>query len=299
MKAYRSLFRRVRGQALDTVFAHFYAIKIDPSRADYIPANYDRPFRMVAEKTSDGYAAWQFHQPRFQHKHRMSDVPKLRNYLDYTFVRLNELEQTHPGKHFRYSADQERVCFNTGLQNKHGADLLATFVRYKERPGAPERISPDWVFKGCYAPNDLNYRSYFGTDVPEIAWYSTNSRDFIFDLTYQLQRDVFDHLFERAKERAGMPNAHDEIVRTYLRGALENLVPKIKRNYKLRFRFIASKKSVCRYCCLLFRRTIQTRYLVSLLTGEKRQGAIGSKRFSIWIRPIFLRALLHGQIENG
>lgn len=233
MKAYRSLFRRVRGQALDTVFAHFYAIKIDPSRADYIPADYDRPFRMVAEKTSDGYAAWQFHQPRFQHKHRMSDVPKLRNYLDYTFVRLNELEQTHPGKHFRYSADQERVCFNTGLQNKHGADLLATFVRYKERPGAPERISPDWVFKGCYAPNDLNYRSYFGTDVPEIAWYSTNSRDFIFDLTYQLQRDVFDHLFERAKERAGMPNAHDEIVRTYLRGALENLVPKIKRNYKI------------------------------------------------------------------
>jgi hypothetical protein len=48
-----------------------------------------------------------------------------------------------------------------------------------------------------------------------------------------LERDVFDHLFERAKERAGLPNAPDEVVRNYLRGALENLVPKIKRNYKV------------------------------------------------------------------
>ena len=30
-----------------------------------------------------------------------------------------------------------------------------------------------------------------------------------------------------------MPNAPDEVVRNYLRGALENLLPKIRRNYKV------------------------------------------------------------------
>ncbi len=35
------------------------------------------------------------------------------------------------------------------------------------------------------------------------------------------------------KLRAGLPNAPDETVRIYLRGALELLIPKIKRNYKV------------------------------------------------------------------
>jgi hypothetical protein len=56
---------------------------------------------------------------------------------------------------------------------------------------------------------------------------------FVFDPEFHLERDVFDHLFERAKERAGLPNAPDEVVRNYLRGALENLLPKIRRNYKV------------------------------------------------------------------
>jgi len=40
-------------------------------------------------------------------------------------------------------------------------------------------------------------------------------------------------MFERAKDRSGFPaDATDESVRNYLRGAIENLVPKIRRNYK-------------------------------------------------------------------
>jgi len=48
-----------------------------------------------------------------------------------------------------------------------------------------------------------------------------------------IDADVFDHMFERAKERSGLPPAaSDESVRNYLKGAIENLIPKIKRNYK-------------------------------------------------------------------
>lgn len=64
-------------------------------------------------------------------------------------------------------------------------------------------------------------------------WYSRDSRDYVFDTSYDLDKDAFDHLFERAKERAGLPNAPDEVIRNYLRGALENLIPKIMRNYKI------------------------------------------------------------------
>jgi Domain of unknown function (DUF3825) len=89
------------------------------------------------------------------------------------------------------------------------------------------------VYKGCHAPNDRHYRVVFGAHTPKIAWYSTDSRDYVFDTSYNLDKEAFDHLFERAKERAGLPGVNDEVIRNYLRGAIENLVPKIMRNYKI------------------------------------------------------------------
>jgi hypothetical protein len=223
MKAYRSLSKLFKDQPLDTVFAHFYPLNGD----------YDQPFKIIAQNSWEGAAAWAFQQQRFKEKHAYTTVPKLRNYLNYTFVRAVELEQTHPGQFFKSARNGEWICFNTGLQTPHGSDLIATFQRYRQKPGAAPKVLPDWVYKGCYAPNDRNYRDVFGDEFPDIVWYSTDSRDFVFDTSYRLDKDSFDHLFERAKERAGLQHAPDEVVRNYLRGALENLVPKIKRSYKI------------------------------------------------------------------
>jgi hypothetical protein len=223
VKAYQSLYKLFRSQSPDTAFAHFYAIGGD----------YDEPFRLIARQTMDGPDAWGFQQDRFKQKYGEAGLPKLRNYLNYTFRRLVDLENERPGEFFVRSNDGFWICFNTGLQNVHGADLIAIFELYKPIPGAPPRVVPDWVFKGCYTPSDSRYRDRFGSSVPALAWYSNDSRDYVFDTSYHLERDVFDHLFERAKERAGMPAASDEVVRNYLRGALENLIPKIQRNYKV------------------------------------------------------------------
>jgi hypothetical protein len=223
MRPYESLYKHYREQTPDTAFAHFYPLQND----------YDEPFKIVARQTIDGIDTWQFHQERFKSKYPNTAVPKLKNYLNYTFIRLTQLEAAEPGRYFVHSKDDEWIAFNTGLHNTYGADLLAIFQRYKPRPDAPPRVVPDWVFKGCYAPNDRQYRDRLGTELPDLAWYSVDSRDYVFDARYRLERDVFDHLFERAKERAGLPNAPDEVVRNYLRGALENLVPKIRRNYKV------------------------------------------------------------------
>lgn len=219
IKQYESLFTKYREQQRNTVFAHFHAIAGD----------YDEPFKAIARNTVDGYDSWQFQQKRFQEKYKNTDVPKLKNYLNYTFVRLVELENEYPGQYFSYSANRDWICFNTGLQNPYGSDLLVVFAR--STTASPDRC--DWIYRGCHAPSDKAYRDKFGSSVPEIAWYSKDSRDFVFNTSYELERDVFDHLFDRAKERAGMPHAHDSAVRDYLKGALENLPPKIRRNYKV------------------------------------------------------------------
>lgn len=229
MKAYKSLFKQYKEQPLQNVFAHVYPVK------DHVTglSDYEEPLKAIARATMDGAEAWEFHQHRFKAKYANVSVPKLRNYLNYTFVRLVCLEQVEPGRHFLYSGDQQWVCFNTGLQNSYAVDLLAVFQQYRPKEAHADQVRPDWVYKGCFASNDAQYRNYFGTLIPEIAWYSTDSRDFVFDTSYQLDKDSFDHLFERAKERSGLSSASDEVVRNYLRGAIENLVPKIRRNYKV------------------------------------------------------------------
>jgi hypothetical protein len=229
MKPYKSLFKLYKDQPLDTVFAHFYPATRNPID----PPDYDGPFKAIAKATMDGYDSWAFQQQRFKDKYPNTAVPKLKNYFNYTFVRLIDLEQANPGHHFHLTPDEEWVCFNTGLQNPYGVDVVAIFQRYKAKPGAAPVVRPDWVFKGCYAANDRQYRDRFGKSVPDIAWYSSDSRDYVFNTAYTLDKDAFDHLFDRAKDRAGLPNASDEVVRNYLRGAIENLVPKIWRNYKV------------------------------------------------------------------
>src|SRR5271169_310895 len=103
MKMYASLFKQYKGQPLQDVFAHFYPVTSQPSG---LP-DYEEPFKAIAASTVDGYSAWEFQQQRFKTKYSNNAVPKLKNYLNYTFVRLNALEQAEPGKYFHFSKDRE------------------------------------------------------------------------------------------------------------------------------------------------------------------------------------------------
>ena len=226
---YKSLFSNKKDQDLSSVFAHFHPLR-NPLTG--VP-DFDDPFVTLAEKTVDGKAAWYFTDEKFEKRHK-NKPPKLRNYLNYTFVRLRELEVGAPDRYFVCSSDDQWVCFNTGLQDRHSSDLYAIFERYKTR-GALEPAKPvaDWVYKGTATSREEAYHRHFGRKLPDLALYSTDSRDFVFNTEYDLDTDVFDHMFERAKERSGFgEDATDESVRNYLRGALENLIPKIRRNYK-------------------------------------------------------------------
>lgn len=227
LRRYISLFTKSKEQDRQTAFAHFHP-SVDPLTGTH---DYDAPFVAIAEKTIEGKDAWYFTQPKFENRYR-NKPPKLRNYLQYTFSRLKDLDQNEPGNYFVESADQSWACFNSGLQDKHSADLFCIFERYRGFANPTSPVS-DWVYKGTETARSPVFRLHFGLKFPKLAWYSGDSRDFVFDTEYPLDMGVFDHMFDRAKERSGFaPDATDESVRNYLRGALENLIPKIRRNYK-------------------------------------------------------------------
>lgn len=226
MKIYESLFKQGGEQDASAVFAHFHKIDND----------WDGSYAKVAKDTWDGVDAWHFKQERFKAKYAGQKFPKLKNYLNYTFKRLADLEQENPNEYFveNQSDNQNWISFNTGLQNRNGLDLFAIFERYEQREGQPQRVSPDWVFKGCYPSRHSFYQNRFGTRKGKISWYSKDSRDFVYNLEYKMDKDISDHLIERARERVvAFNSSDDELIRNGLRGALEHLVPKIERNYKV------------------------------------------------------------------
>jgi hypothetical protein len=222
---YESLFTKGKEQDRKTAFGHFHPLK-DSLTGAY---DFDAPFLAIAEKTLEGKDAWYFTLPRFENRYR-NKPPKLRNYLQYTFTHLKELELGEPGNYIVKSADWNWACFNSGLQDKHSADLFCVFERYN---GANPDTCSDWVYKGTETARSPVFRQHFGLKLPKLAWYSNDSRDYVFNTEYALDTDIFEHMFDRAKERSGFPpDATDESVRNYLKGALENLIPKIRRNYK-------------------------------------------------------------------
>lgn len=219
---YESLFPRSAEQSKSTAFASFF-----PPKGE----DWDTPFQWIAERTSEGRASWGFQQEIHQKKYPYTKVPKLQNYLNYTFIRLWTLHQTSPGVYFIYSKDNSNICFNSGLQDIYGNDLLLVFSRYNTSDDAQPHT--DWVFSFCTTPKNDKYLDIFGSIIPEIAWYTHDSRDYVFDVKYSLESELHGHMFDRAKERAGLLNAPNEFVQNFLSGMISSLNPKIRRNYKI------------------------------------------------------------------
>ena len=173
VQTYKSLFNKYKGQPEGEVFAHFHPDK-DPLTGAF---DFDAPFKKIAAKTLEGPDAWDFTQAKYQNKYH-TRPPKLRNYLLYTFARLRDLELSEPGKYFLISDDGQWSCFNSGLQDKHSADLFMIYQKYQPLPShAAGTVRSDWVYRGTVTSREQAYRGHFGTLHPELAWYSNNSQD--------------------------------------------------------------------------------------------------------------------------
>src|SRR6266581_615857 len=110
LKSYASLTKRYKEQSAGQMFANFFHQKGE---------SWETPYEKLAHMAKE--EGWNFN--RIQFKLPGQSYPILTNYLNYTFLRLQELNQ------IRYSSDETRACFNTGLQTPNEKDIFATFYK--------------------------------------------------------------------------------------------------------------------------------------------------------------------------
>lgn len=218
---YQSLFKRHWKQDYREICAFFPSddeIRDDGS----VSSSWEQPFEKLVGLAKR--EQWNFQRPQFAGKYRNQRFPILTNYLNYTFLRLQDLGR------LAYTEDDQRMCFNTGLQTKEEKDIYGVFFRHQ----APDKFHrPHWVFDQ-FAESYNPVLRQFGR-LPEIATYITDPGDLVFDP--KLEIDVnYDHMINTPENKDRLPESLRENERTTLlalKGSIESLRDKILRNYKV------------------------------------------------------------------
>ncbi len=201
-KHYDSLYKRYKEQNPSDVFAFFQADGDD----------FDAPFKELAHMAQKG-EKWE------SNSFPSGNVEVLKNYLNYTFCRLQE-----EGK-ILYSENGEWSCFNTGLLTEYGKDILATFRRPMGDYPTPWRF-----YRFC----DMDNANLHGFSMkPEVASYYTDITDLFFDLSYDLRWNT-DHIVQENAERLPRElQGNPRLAALAIKGALDDIKNKLRRNYKL------------------------------------------------------------------
>jgi hypothetical protein len=208
---YGSLVKRYKDQPTIEVFAHF-GYRTDQGES------WDTPYTRLARmaKPED----WDFHRSQF--KRSGVSYPILTSYLNYTFLRLQELDR------IAYSSDGSRACFNTGLQTPNEKDIFATFFRNRL---ATDRDQPAWTLFGFFDSYSEKLADF--QPLPQLATCVDDPADLVFDTSYKFEPN-FDHIFDKNIDR--LP----EILRdnrtlaiSAIQGSLQLLTQKVIRNYKI------------------------------------------------------------------
>ena len=226
-KQYESLYQRSKDQDRTKVFAYFNFEKVNPSngRKEFDPWLPYRPLSDLAQVDGEMWAS--FEKKEGDYKFPEDNLETLASYLNSTFMRLQE-----EGK-ILYSADNDRACFNTGLlDRRYCGDIYAFFDR--NRNGSENQ---DWFFRQ-FATQSVSIRRKLlegFAGLPEVAeYYNTeNYHDLFFNLEYKTII-VSEHIVEDNTERLPHMLRNDpHVAYTVIKGAIDKLYAKIRRNYKL------------------------------------------------------------------
>ena len=143
--------------------------------------------------------------------------PILNNYILYTYKRLAEED--------KISINGDFACFDTGLMTSSQEPIYAIFTKNSIAN------KQKWYFKQ-WARKGENIMNHFSS-LPEMAHYFNNPDDLVYDTRLELRENI-EHIIEENKER--FPEQF-KIMDTYLlqttfKGALDNAIKRVKRNYK-------------------------------------------------------------------
>ncbi|MFN8289526.1 MAG: DUF3825 domain-containing protein [Chitinophagaceae bacterium] len=170
---------------------------------------------------------WEYSDP---HKEQLEgnnsarfSFPILRNYLEYTFQKLQSEKKIVKAENDRFA------CFNTGLVTKHYEEIFAFF----EENNSYNKISP-YFFKAFLKESDREFLSYYSDNIPQRANYFDKPERLLFNPKSTIIKNI-DHILQDNKIRFPEPlkSASDREIRNQLNGAIEEVTKMAKINYKL------------------------------------------------------------------
>lgn len=211
---YDSLFARHKDQDKRTVFSHFFYD--GPSQETW-----ETPFERLVQMAR--HEKWCFEKPEFQRSYLNQKLPILTSYLNYTFLKLQEEQK------IKLSDDGDKACFNTGLQTPRGKDIFATFFRNKN---AEQKSQPDWTFY-AFADSYSEKMSPFSAPLPDIAAYTTNVSDLVFNTDYDIDPNLEHFLGKNAERLPPVLQGNLTMASNAILGAIQALKGFIRRNYKI------------------------------------------------------------------
>jgi len=211
---YESLTKKYKSQNARKYFAHF---PFNPAEGQ----TWETAFSHLAKMTKNP-DEWNFKTEEFRNKYPNQLYPILTNYLNYTFLRVYEQNK------IIYSKEQDKACFNTGLQTKRGKDIFATFFKNRQ---ANDRSQSDWTF---YAFIDsYSDKMQFYTPTPEIGTYIEDANDLVFDTKLDIDTNLT-HIIEQNIDRfPTILQGNAKMAENIILGSIQTLKEKVKRNYKI------------------------------------------------------------------
>lgn len=155
-----------------------------------------------------------------------NQYPILKNYINYTFLRL--LDEN------KIVIVDKRAAFHTGLYTNHQEDIFAYF----ERNNIPNK--QDWVFKAFYKESATHILG-LGT-IPDRADYFSNPDSLIINPSYKISVN-YDHIIDDNLDRFPVHLQSNKFsLKQSFEGAVNSAQKRIKRNYKVAIPHYYNKK---------------------------------------------------------
>lgn len=210
---YKSLSKKYKDQNPREIFAHF------PYNGQ-AGETWEQPYKKLASLARE--EDWSYHRSEFVNQYPNQGYPILTNYLNYTFLRLQEESK------IRFSADEDKACFNTGLQTPRGKDIYATFFKNRF---AEEREQPDWILYAFVDSYSTKLEPF--TPLPDIASYIHEVNDLVFNTDYEIEANLEHFLTQNESRLPEVLQGNIRMAENVINGELQSLRERIRRNYKL------------------------------------------------------------------
>ena len=179
MEKFKDLALRYNGQPHHEVFSDFRFY------SQHSKAYWEEPYEILASMAKN--ENWDFQRPEF--KLEGQRFPILVNYLNYTFRRLQDQNK------IKYTDDQNRACFNTGLQDNYENDLYATFYRNKQ---SHEKSMPDWTLYNFFSSYSKKLDDF--RPLPDIASFYDDPTDLVFNTNHDIEFN-YEHIIDENHDR--------------------------------------------------------------------------------------------------